>query len=71
MKKLIIITLFSLIFLSQKLMSQIHTETIEYKDGDVTLEGYIAYDESLSDIHPGATVCSCLSAGDNFFNHII
>jgi dienelactone hydrolase len=56
MKKLIIITLFSLIFLSQKLMSQIHTETIEYKDGDVTLEGYIAYDESISDIRPGVLV---------------
>ncbi len=56
MKSIKLITLFLLIFLSQKLMSQIHTETIEYKDGDVTLEGYIAYDESFNDKRPGVIV---------------
>ncbi len=56
MKSLKIFSLILLILFSQKLMSQIHTETIEYKDGDVTLEGYIAYDESINDIRPGVLV---------------
>jgi len=56
MKSIKLITLFLLILLSQKLMSQIHTETIEYKDGDVTLEGYLAYDESFKDKRPGVLV---------------
>jgi dienelactone hydrolase len=37
-------------------ISQIHTENIEYKDGSVTLEGYIAYDESSKDTRPGILV---------------
>ena len=56
MKSLKILSLILLILFSQKLMSQIHTEIIEYKDGDVTLEGYIAYDESMTDIRPGVLV---------------
>ena len=28
------------------------TETIEYKDGDVTLRGYLAYDEKKSGKRP-------------------
>jgi dienelactone hydrolase len=56
MKSIKLIALFLLIILSQKLMSQIHTETIEYKDGDVILEGYIAYDESIKDKRPGVIV---------------
>jgi dienelactone hydrolase len=32
------------------------TETIEYKDGDVTLRGYLAYDEKKSGKRPGGLV---------------
>ena len=32
------------------------TETIEYKDGDVTLRGYLAYDEKKSGKRPGVLV---------------
>jgi dienelactone hydrolase len=32
------------------------TETIEYKDGDVTLKGYLAYDETKSGKRPGIMV---------------
>jgi dienelactone hydrolase len=32
------------------------TETIEYKDGDVTLRGYLAYDETKSGKRPGILV---------------
>src|SRR5579871_463587 len=28
--------------------AQLHTETVEYKDGDTTLEGYLAYDDSAA-----------------------
>lgn len=34
----------------------IRTETIEYKQGDTPLEGYLAYDDSLSGKRPGVLV---------------
>ena len=37
-------------------VAQVHTGYITYKDGDVTLEGYIAYDESFKDKRPGVLV---------------
>jgi dienelactone hydrolase len=34
----------------------IHTETVEYKQGDATLEGFLAYDDSISGKRPGVLV---------------
>jgi dienelactone hydrolase len=34
----------------------LHTEPIEYKHGDVVLEGYLAYDDSTQDKRPGVLV---------------
>jgi dienelactone hydrolase len=34
----------------------IHTETVEYKQGDTTLEGFLAYDDSISSKRPGVLV---------------
>lgn len=34
----------------------IHTETVDYKDGDVVLEGYLAYDDSLKGKLPGVLI---------------
>ena len=34
----------------------IHTENVEYKQGDTTLEGYLAYDDSLTGKRPGVLV---------------
>jgi dienelactone hydrolase len=34
----------------------IHTETVEYKQGDATLEGFLAYDDSISVKRPGVLV---------------
>jgi len=34
----------------------IHTETVEYKQGDTTLEGFLAYDDSVSGKRPGVLV---------------
>ncbi len=36
--------------------AQIHTEYITYNDGDVVLEGYIAYDKSFTGKRPGVLV---------------
>lgn len=33
-----------------------HTETIEYRDGDTVLEGYVAWDDSISGPRPGVLV---------------
>jgi dienelactone hydrolase len=32
------------------------TQTVDYKDGDTTLEGYIAYDDSVSGKRPGVLI---------------
>jgi dienelactone hydrolase len=34
----------------------IHTETIEYKQGDATLEGFVAYDDAIQGKRPGVLV---------------
>lgn len=36
--------------------AKLHTETVAYKDGDVTLEGYLAYDEAGPAKKPGIVV---------------
>jgi dienelactone hydrolase len=36
--------------------AQIHTETIEYRDGDTVLEGYLAYDGSVKGKRPGVLI---------------
>ena len=34
----------------------VRTESVEYKDGDVALEGYLAYDDALADKRPGVLI---------------
>ena len=34
----------------------IHTETVEYKQGDTTLEGFVAYDEAIPGPRPGILI---------------
>ena len=34
----------------------IHTETVEYKQGDATLEGFVAYDDAIKGPRPGILV---------------
>jgi len=34
----------------------IHTETVEYKQGDATLEGFVAYDDAIQGPRPGILV---------------
>src|SRR5688572_2287526 len=35
---------------------EIKTETVEYKDGDTTLKGYLVYDDSVEGRRPGVLV---------------
>src|ERR1700733_11624212 len=39
-----------------KTQGAIQTETVEYKQGDTTLEGFLAYDDSISGKRPGVLV---------------
>jgi dienelactone hydrolase len=34
----------------------IHTETVEYKQGDTTLEGFVAYDDAIKGKRPGVLI---------------
>lgn len=36
--------------------AKLHTETVEYKDGDAVLEGYVAYDDAVKGPRPGVLV---------------
>jgi dienelactone hydrolase len=42
-----------LITLPLTLQAAVKTETVEYKDGDTTLKGYLVYDEALQGKRPG------------------
>ena len=37
-------------------MAAIHTENVEYRDGDTVLEGYLAFDDSIQGKRPGVLV---------------
>ena len=54
MKKLI----YTLVFMIAAGASRaaIHTETVDYQQGDTTLEGYLAYDDALNGKRPGVLV---------------
>jgi dienelactone hydrolase len=53
---LILMCAFSLILLSPMARGALHTETVEYRQGDAVLEGYLAYDEDLKGPRPGVLV---------------
>jgi dienelactone hydrolase len=38
------------------MQAAIHTQTIDYQDGDATLEGFLAYDNSISGKRPGVLI---------------
>jgi dienelactone hydrolase len=54
MKNLIPILLLMTTILASR--AAIHTELVEYKQGDTTLEGYLAYDDAISGKRPGVLV---------------
>jgi dienelactone hydrolase len=56
MKMYNFVSILIILIMAQKGIAQIHTESIEYRDVDAVLEGYIAYDESFTDTRPGILV---------------
>src|SRR5580693_4333950 len=54
MKKLIPAILLMTTVLTSR--AAIHTETVEYKQDDTTLEGFLAYDDSISGKRPGVLI---------------
>jgi dienelactone hydrolase len=50
------VTTLALLACAFALRAEIKTETIEYQDGDTTLEGYLAYDTAVTGKRPGVLV---------------
>src|SRR5690348_18364167 len=51
-----LISTFLVLTCVMKMQAAIHTETVEYKQGDTTLEGFLAYDDAISGERPGVLV---------------
>ncbi|MDD4955692.1 MAG: dienelactone hydrolase family protein [Candidatus Omnitrophica bacterium] len=45
-----------LFFFGMNAMANIHTETVEYKQGNTVLQGYLAYDDTLKDKAPAVLI---------------
>ncbi|RYD72588.1 MAG: dienelactone hydrolase family protein, partial [Sphingobacteriales bacterium] len=56
MKKTILLLSIFMTSLIWKAQAQIKTQTIDYKDGETALEGYLAYDESVKGKRPAVLV---------------
>lgn len=50
------IGMLSVFFIASAAMAQITEESMEYRDGDTTLEGYLAYDNSQQEKRPGILI---------------
>ena len=48
--------IFLILFLGTNVQAKIHTETVEYKDGETLMEGYLAYDDAIKGKRPGVMV---------------
>jgi dienelactone hydrolase len=57
-KRFLVLSLFApaLALLAGTAHAKLHSETVEYKDGDVVLEGYLAYDDAGPAKKPGILV---------------
>jgi dienelactone hydrolase len=56
MRYLAFLMLIAMTFAGAAKAQNIHTETVEYKQGTVTLEGYLAYDQSIQGKRPGIII---------------
>jgi len=54
MKKLIFV--FLALSYAGAVCAAVHTATVEYKQGDTTLEGYVAYDDAIKGTRPGVLI---------------
>jgi len=42
-----LLSIIFILFLVTNVQAKLHTEMVEYKDGDTVLEGYLAYDDAI------------------------
>ncbi|MCI0474030.1 MAG: dienelactone hydrolase family protein [Ignavibacteria bacterium] len=45
-----------MLIITHKVIPQVHSESVEYKDGETVLEGYISYDESFTGTRPAVLI---------------
>jgi dienelactone hydrolase len=51
-----LLSLIPVLLLAMKVQGAIHTETVDYQQGDTTLEGFLAYDDSIAGKRPGVLI---------------
>jgi dienelactone hydrolase len=51
-----LIPVFLALSCAMTMRAAVHTETVEYKQGDTTLEGFVAYDDALQGKRPGVLI---------------
>jgi dienelactone hydrolase len=51
-----LLSLMAVLLCAMNLRGAIHTEIVDYKQGDTILEGYLAYDDSISGKRPGVLI---------------
>jgi dienelactone hydrolase len=56
MKKMLWLLALVVLTTSSPVFAKLQTRTVEYKEGDTTLEGYLAYDDSFQGKRPGILV---------------
>lgn len=56
MKRILWLLSWAVLAIACPVFAKLQTQTVEYKDGDTTLEGYLAYDDSFQGKRPGILV---------------
>jgi dienelactone hydrolase len=56
-----LLSIIFILFLVTNVHAKLHIETIEYKEGDTVLEGYLAYDDAIKGKRPGVMVVNELA----------
>src|SRR4030042_3239292 len=51
-----LVSIIFILFMATNVQAKLHTETVEYKEGDTVLEGYLAYDDAIKGKRPGVMV---------------
>jgi len=51
-----LLSIIFILFLATNIQAKLHTKTIEYKEGDTVMEGYMAYDDAIKGKRPGVMV---------------
>jgi len=67
--RLFLVSFLALVGLTNSSWAALKTQTIEYKQGDTVLEGYLSYDDSLTGKRPGVLVVHEWKGLNNYARH--